>query len=255
MAAPRLLQTRPAEGSGAVSLSPPATATASSNFTDFGGPVLPAMSVQLVFWGSAWSDASSQSPDDVAAVFGAVLSGPYMSSLAQYRGIGNGDLAGATLVAESEPPNPFSNDAVTALLKLLFEQNRLPEPDSGPQLLYCVVMPPGVSATDPNVIGEHSLFHFCNVELPFDFDIAKKVYYAWVLNDGTLEGMSTIFSHEAVEAATDPEGNAIMGDAGSCYGGGWCEIGDVCQGDIGMSNGVTVQAYWSQRDGACVIPT
>jgi hypothetical protein len=40
-----------------------------------GGTVLPAMNVQLVLWGAAWADESSQSPDDVAAVFGAVLSG------------------------------------------------------------------------------------------------------------------------------------------------------------------------------------
>jgi hypothetical protein len=253
VAAPRLLQTRPADGSGAVSLAP--SLAGSSNFTDMGGLVLPGMNVELVLWGAAWADGSSQPPADVAAVLGAVLSGPYMSALDQYRGVGNATLAGTIMVADSEPPNPFTNDAVTGLLKQLFERNRLPEPDSAAQLLYCVVMPPGVRASDPNVIGEHSLFYFTDIELPFDFDIAQKVYYAWVLNDGTLEGMSTIFSHEIVETATDPEGNAILGDAGSCYGGGWCEIGDVCQGNTGVSNGVTVQAYWSQRDGACVIPT
>jgi hypothetical protein len=253
MAAQRLLQTRLAEGSGAVSAAP--SAAGASNFTDMGGIVLPAVNVHLVFWGAAWTDGSYPSPDDVAAVFGAVLSGPYMGALEQYRGVGNGTLASATVVADSDPPNQFSNDAVTGLLKQLFEQDRLPEPDSGSQLLYCVVMVPGITASDPNVIGEHSLFYYCNVELPFDFDIAQKVYYAWVLNDGTLDGMSTIFAHEVVEVVTDPEGKAILGDAGSCYGGGWCEIGDVCQGNIGQSNGVTVQAYWSQRDGACVIPT
>ena len=253
MAGPRLLQTRPADGSGAVSAAP--FAGAASGFTDMGGMVLEAMNVQLVLWGAAWADGSTQSPDDVAAVFGAVLSGPYMSALGQYRGIGNATLVGSTVVADSEPPNQFTNDAVTHLLQQLFEEGRIPEPDSLGQLLYCVVMPPGIGASDPNIIGEHSLFYFADIDLPFDFDVAKKVYYAWVLNDGTLDGMSTIFSHEIVEAATDPEGNAILGDAGSCYGGGWCEIGDVCQGNTGMSNGVTVQAYWSQRDNACVIPT
>lgn len=253
MATPRTLQTRLADGSGLVSAAPSAAGT--SSFIDMGGTVLPAVNVQLIFWGSAWPGGSSPTPVDVAAAFGAVLSGPYTGALGQYRGVGGGTLAGTTVVADSDPPDQFSNDAVAGLLKQLFEQNRIPEPDSASQPLYCVVMVAGIRASDPNVIGEHSFFYYCDVDLPFDFDIAQKVYYAWVLNDGTLDGMSTVFSHELVEAVTDPEGNAIMGDAGSCYGGGWCEIGDVCQGNVGQSNGVTVQAYWSQRDGVCVIPT
>jgi hypothetical protein len=248
-----ILQTRQAGGSGTVSAATSAPGT--SHFSDRGGTVLPAVNVQLVYWGGAWAAGGSPTPDEVTAAFGAVMSGPYMSALAQYRGIGNATLAGTTVVADSEPPNGFSNDSVTALLKQLFEQKRLPEPDSASQLLYCVVPVAGTSAKDPNVLGEHSYFHFWEVELPFDLDIAQKTYYAWLLNDGTVDGMSTIFSHELVESVSDPEGNAILGDSPSCYGGGWCEIGDVCQGNTGMSNGVTVQAYWSQTDSACVIPT
>jgi hypothetical protein len=247
------LQTRLGDGSGGVSATPAATGT--PHFSDRGGTVLPSVNVQLVFWGGAWASGGSPTPDEVAAAFGAVLTGPYMSALAQYRGIGNGTLAGTTVIADSEPPNGFSNASVTTLLKQLFEQKRLPEADSASQLLYCVVPVAGITAHDPNVIGEHSYFHFWEFELPFDFDIAQKTYYAWLLNDGTIDGMSTIFSHELVEACSDAEGNAILGDSASCYGGGWCEIGDVCQGNTGVSNGVTVQAYWSQRDGACVIPT
>jgi hypothetical protein len=254
MQEPRALKSQLAGGSGPVSAD---TAVADgSNFTDRGGRVLPAVSVQLVLWGGAWAGAANPSPDDVTAAFGAVLDGPYMGALDQYRGIGPGSLAGATVVSDSDPPNQFTNAAVMNLLRVLFEQGRLPEPDSADQLLYCVVMRPGITAADPNVIGEHSYFYYTDIDdLPFDLDLAQKAYFAWVLNDGTLDGMTTIFSHELVEAVTDPEGSAILGDAATCYGGGWCEIGDVCQGNIGQSNGVTVQAYWSQRDGACVIPT
>jgi hypothetical protein len=253
MDAQKQLQTKLADSSGGVAATAPAAST--PNFTDRGGVVLPAVSVQLIYWGTAWPGRADPPPIDVTAAFGAILSGPYMGALDQYRGIGGGTLAGTTVVADSDPPNQFANGAVTGLLTGLFEQGRLPEPDSGSQLLYCVVMAPGIAASDPNVIGEHSFFYYWDVDLPFDLDIAKKVYYAWVLNDGTLDGMSTIFSHELVEAVTDAEGNAILGDTASCYGGGWCEIGDVCQGNTGQSNGVTVQAYWSQRDGACVIPS
>jgi hypothetical protein len=247
------LQAKLADGSGPVTSDSPAAGT--SNFTDHGGAVLPAVGVQLVLWGAAWPGASNPSPDDVSAAVGAILSGSYMGALDQYRGIGSGTVAGPTVVvADSDPPDQFTNAAVMNLIRVLLEQHRVPEPDTG-QLLYCVVMPPGIAASDPNVIGEHSLFYYTDIDiLNFDIDIAQKAYFAWVLNDGTLDGITTILSHELVEAVTDPEGNAILGDAATCYGGGWCEIGDVCQGDTGQSNGVTVQKYWSQRDGACVIP-
>ncbi len=248
------LQAQLAEGSGPVSADSSVAGT--SNFADRGGTVLPAVSVQLILWGAAWGGAGCPFPDDVTAAVGAILSGPYMGALDQYRGIGPGSLAGPTVVvADSEPPNQFNNDAVMNLIKALFEQNRVAEPETNGQLLYCVIMPPGVAASDPNVIGEHSLFYYTDIDIfPFDFDIAQKAYFAWVLNDGTIDGITTIFSHELVEAVTDPEGSAILGDSATCYGGGWCEIGDVCQGQAGQSNGVTVQKYWSQRDGSCVLP-
>lgn len=57
MATPRLLQTRAADGSGSVSTAPYGPGT--SSFTDMGGLVLPAMNVQLVFWGAAWADGAA----------------------------------------------------------------------------------------------------------------------------------------------------------------------------------------------------
>ena len=34
----------------------------------------------------------------------------------------------------------------------------------------------------------------------------------------------------------------------------WCEIGDICEGNTDVVNGVVVQAYWSESDNACVVP-
>ena len=65
--------------------------------------------------------------------------------------------------------------------------------------------------------------------------------------------MTWVFSHELVESVTDPEGSAITGTG--CNQGGWCEIGDVCTANTAVINGVTVQRYWSQVDGQCVVPT
>jgi hypothetical protein len=51
-------------------------------------------------------------------------------------------------------------------------------------------------------------------------------------------------SHELVETITDPEGNAW----------GPIEIGDVCIPLNDWLDGVYVQSYWSNVDGACVMP-
>ncbi|MGZ3630400.1 MAG: hypothetical protein ACXWPS_04365 [Ktedonobacteraceae bacterium] len=64
--------------------------------------------------------------------------------------------------------------------------------------------------------------------------------------------MTTIFSRELVESCTDPDGSGIQ--VTPLDPKSWHEIGDVCQGNSDMLNGVRVQAYWSQTDGNCVIP-
>ena len=115
-------------------------------------------------------------------------------------------------------------------------------------------MPYGVACQDSSVIGEHSYFWSWRFDQPFDPDVGK-AYYAWVTNNRTLDGVTTILSHELVEAASDPEGTGILGGPGVCSAAGWCEIGDVCQGVTGSVAGVAVQAYWSQDAGLCLIPS
>ena len=230
-----------------------ADAGAATTFVDNGGPVLQNIHVHLIFWGSAWAGSTTPSAAAVTNAVSSILSGPYMSGLSQYRGIGNGVLKGTTLATGSNPPNPFSNNDVTTLISDCIEAGALPEPDDDGLLFYCVIMPPGVNTNQAGVIGEHSYFWYTDYDFPFDFD-NDKAHYAWVMNNGTLDFVTTVFSHELVETATDPEGSAILGAAGTCSGTGWCEIGDVCS-STGVVDGVTVQSYWSQRDGACIVPT
>jgi hypothetical protein len=67
----------------------------------------------------------------------------------------------------------------------------------------------------------------------------------------TARSSRQYFSHELVEALTDPEGNGIQVNPTNPTN--WNEIGDVCA-TTGLVNGVTVQWFWSQSDRACVIP-
>jgi hypothetical protein len=79
------------------------------------------------------------------------------------------------------------------------------------------------------------------------------MYYLWVSNDGTLGIVTIGFSHELVEACTDPDGNGIQINPRSSSN--WNEIGDICESEIGIVNGVQVQKYWSKSALACVVPT
>jgi hypothetical protein len=184
-----------------------------------------------------------------------MLGSAYFSGLSQYRGIRGPAFAGAIQVTDSDPPNPFSNAAIATMLHEQLGTAALPEPDDDPSIFYCVILPPGINAADPGVVGEHSFFVYYDLTelaLPPDFDIAR-AHYAWVTNDGTLDSITTVLSHELVESCTDPNGDAIQGVPGTCTQDGWCEIGDVC-GWSEVRDGVRVQAYWSEAEQACIVP-
>jgi hypothetical protein len=115
-------------------------------------------------------------------------------------------------------------------------------------MLYVVMLPPGVSSTqDPTAIGKHG--HYTYYAFPFYW---ANVRWGWIMNFGTLDSVTEIFSHELVEACTDPDtGDGFVVTTG-CSGGGRCEIADVCEGQDERINGVLVQTYFSVQHDQCI---
>jgi len=74
-------------------------------------------------------------------------------------------------------------------------------------------MPAGFKfkSVNPDNVGNHTL-----LKEPFH------MRYAWVSNNGTLDYVTIVYSHEIVEACTDLEGSAIQGAPGTCKERGWC---------------------------------
>lgn len=224
---------------------------AKNDFIDHGGRIIQTPRVVLIFWGAAWLSVPSPIPSagEISDAVGIITTGQYTNSLRQYRGISKGSLLQTVYVtaavgqAPADPPNPFTDSDVGRVINELCTAGRVPSPANDDQLFFCVITPRNVSNTNANFIGEHTFSTIAGV----------RAHWAWVTNDGTLAGVTSIFSHELVEACTDPEGDGWTGNV--CNQGGWCEIGDVCSGDITVVDGVSVQRYWSNFDGRCVVPT
>ena len=194
-----------------------------------------------------------------------------MTYLAQY-GVHRGNVRGTTFANDTEPPKDangrFSFNSVGNLILNLLDNDRLPEPDEDWPIVYAVIMPlnsafagrsppdnklplpPGVVS---QVIGTNSRIIWNDYDIgDVDNDPA---YFLWVGNDGTLDYITSVLSHELVEIATDPNGGNGVRQVG-CSGQS-CQVGDVgtvCQNWCDKVRGIQVQAYWSQLDGNGVLP-
>jgi hypothetical protein len=235
------------------------------NFSNFGdatapqtiikgtGPFMSIVNVNLVFWGQEWQSASPPvTPAAVQQAVRNICNGPYLE--AAYKYANHGSASVKNVVSTNTPnapvsPATFNKASVTTLLTSLLNAGTLPGPKSttvGTNLY--VVLPPSIAIFGPGgVNGFHAFFDWTNPATSSN----ERVYYAVVLNNGTLDFITTVLSHELVEAYTDPEGTFIQ--VAPANPNSWNEVGDVCQSSAYL-DGVLVQSYWSQDLNACVIP-
>ena len=234
-----------ARGSGNLVFHSPCDAPATTTTSNGGGATIANVSLQLLFWGSSWNSNPSPIGQVVNAV-NSILQGPYLSGLAQYF-VAGGSLQGAWIVTGRDPNNLFSDDDVHSIISDLIDQGSFPEPDDpGGRNLYMFILPANFRS---NTIftGEH--MYDTDFDFPGDSD---KTWFGWVTHNGTLDSLTPIFSHELVEACTDPEGDGVQVDPRNDTD--WHEIGDVCCSNARV-DGILVQSYWSDRDLACIVPT
>jgi len=216
-------------------LNPNVTSDPPPGITFSGSGGLTNAHVQLVFWGSWWNGnpLAGQVTDAVTNL----LAGPYMTYLAQY-GIRRARLRGVTFVNDSEP-GTFSAKNVSDFLSNTIDDGRLPEPDDDSSL-YAVIMPANSNFQGGGAKGANGSY---------------PAYFCWVGNDGSLDFITTVFSHELVELVTDPSEGGGVRQVG-CKGNE-CQIGDPdpsCHNWCDKVRGVNAQAYWSQLDGNAALP-
>lgn len=212
-----------------------------------GGPTAAGSGVELIFWGSAWNDpATTPSAARLTADVQSMLSGPWRAGLRQY-GIGAIPFMGAMTVTQPAPPANFDDGDIDSLFLRLVGGGAIP---AGLVTLFIVLMPPGTNYIyAPGALrirGKHWALVYQAEPLGPD-----TAWLGLVLNNTEEQMMSTL-SHELCEMLTDPDA-----------AGGWVinalpqngEIGDPCNNINWPLNGVTLQAYWSLKDNACLMPT
>jgi len=224
--------------------------------TDGGGRVLTSVEVIVCFWGSYWSSTTpppSPTSDEYMQAFTGIVTGPYMTRLNQYRGVGPGSIIYHEINDATNPVNGYSDSDVVAMLTDRIQHAGLPAPQAGHDTFYAVITPPGIDNGLAGAVGQHQSFVFNGV----------RAYYCWCDNQGALidgNGTTKVFSHELVEACTDadvdnsnPKGILVNGTGVTND-----EIGDTCNGQYATVtiNGITctVQSYWSKADNSCILP-
>ncbi len=230
---------------------------------DRGGPVLRRAKIVLSFRGAGWRTGSSSS-SDMRRAFEAVLASPYLSHLVQYRGIRRAEIV---LTIEDQTDlgklGPDPRKLVAGNIWLLTDEDirnvtrvalgaRPPNP--GEEVFYLSV----VSQNPIPIVVDHNHINDSGYHDKFD-DGGRTITYGLLLNQSantvpeTWQYLPGVFSHELVEACTDPDVKSgfIVNTIGEI-----CDINDTRAVQLpNLEHEVTLAAYWSELERAYVAPT
>jgi hypothetical protein len=225
------------------------------------GPLLTRAKVALCFRGAGWTDAHFTTTNARDAFFAAIAS-PYMSSLVQYRGIRRAEIVFSTtdltnIGALGPDPRKFVPGNVwripdADIRSAVKDLARMRPAGEHEEVLYFVVInqsPIPIVLDELDASGYHSQFE----------SDGRSITYAVALNiagqttDHTFRFLTGVFTHELVEACTDP-------DTTSGYrldnGDELADLNDTREITLpGLDHAVELAAYWSELDQEAVVPT
>ena len=214
------------------------------------GPLISQCQVFTVFWGSAWSQAPQAATiQELNGFFDYILSSSLIDQLSEYN-VPQYKIAHGKRIGTLTLTNPDVNTTVddSAIQKMIQDQIAAKKfPASGPDILYFVFLPSGVTVTQG---GSASCKVFCG----YHDAIGNDTFYAVMpypgcagcsSNFSSIEALTVTASHELCEAITDP-----------IPGQGWYdnqngEIGDICAWKTKKIGQYTVQQEWSNNRGNC----
>ena len=228
-----------------------AAPAAAAQLTYRNGPLLTAVQVFTVFWGSAWQQAANAAlVTKINQFFDFILTSQLMDQLTEYsvagQTIGHGSRIGTITLASPDPGSSVDDAAIQQFIQQQITSGTLPPANAN--TLYFVFLPNGVTVTQA---GSASCQVFCGYHDGF----RNNIFYAVMPYPGcsgcmgglaVFDALTSTTSHELCEAVTDP-----------IPGQGWYddnngEIGDICPWKTRKLGGYTIQLEWSNKAGACI---
>ena len=219
------------------------------------GPLLGAVEVYVIFWGSDWANApQSGIAQSLTQFFPFVLTSPLLDQMAEYSvpgtSIEHGRYLGSTNITTPTLHHSVTDKHIQRMLQQALGTNAaLPQPT--PNTLYFIYLPPGVAAVQG---GSRSCTAFCGYHNSISA-AGGNIYYAvmpYPNCQGCLGGLAPLdaltstSSHELCEAITDPVPGAGWYD--DTHG----EIGDICAWKTKALGAYTVQLEWSNKANSCI---
>ena len=227
-------------------------AQAAPQLTYRNGPLLTAVQVFTIFWGSAWQKPpQSDFVPRINQFFDFILTSALLDQLAEYsvpgKQIGRGSRIGTATITSPSPGKSVQDSAIQTMLQQEISSGTvLPAPT--PNTLYFVMLPPGVQVIQG---GSASCTAFCG----YHDAINSSIFYAVMPYPGcsgctgglaVFDALTSTTSHELCEAITDP----VPGQGWYDYNNG--EIGDICAWKTRSLGAYTIQLEWSNKASSCV---
>jgi hypothetical protein len=226
-------------------------AAAAPLLTYRGGPLLARARVFCLYFGAAWSSGPLKTlAGQIDGFFKFVLGSALIDQLSEYNApkftIEHGTFVGSTVLSSTAVPSSVTDAWVQTTVQQAIAGGA-PVPKAGPNVLYFVYLPPGVTLVQG---GAKSCQAFCG----YHDSIDGRVFYAampYPNCDGclgslpVLDALTSTSSHELCEAITD----AVPGT-------GWYddtngEVGDICAWQTKKLGMYTVQLEWSNAQKRC----
>lgn len=231
---------------------PAKPAASPAQFVYNGGPLLTAVQVFTVFWGSAWQQSPlSDLIPELNSFFDYILTSSLIDQLAEYYTpqyqIGHGTRIGTVTLTTPDPGTSVADSDIQQMLNNAIANNSaFPKPSAN--TLYFVYLPSGVPVT---MDGSSSCQSFCG----YHDAINGQTFYAvepypdcsgCTSSFSAFDSLTITSSHELCESITDP----IPGQGWYDQNNG--EIGDICAWQTKQVGSYTVQKEWSNNANTCV---
>lgn len=223
-----------------------------------------------IFKGPYWPGSGDMTVSTIMSALNSIASGPYLQGLAQYGFVGPVQVREPRVdsspflltfaipaLAPGVDQTQALTDTVFGYLNYLVEHDMIDNVDDNHELIVLVFLDPSVPVPSiMDLAGKVTPVSGANTSIEhFEFaDDNTRFEWAWITTSSNqLSSVTATLSHELVESITDPFDSGwhqTSPPAGPNAG----QIGDVCN-EVAIVDGVTVSAYWSRADGACVVTT